>query len=82
MRTEKRCSRCRMTKRLEEFYRQSQRSADGHTAYCKVCTKEAVAEWQRRNRDLSPADLGWALPSAIEREREALTAIALLGKVA
>lgn len=47
MLTEKRCSKCGLTKPVSEFHVR-RRSIDGLQSWCKVCACDAVKEFQRR----------------------------------
>ena len=49
----KRCSRCQEVKPLSDFYRETRRR-DGHTAYCRDCSKKAAKKW----RDANPESTG------------------------
>jgi len=46
----KRCGRCKATKPVEEFYRQS-RSPDGRQSDCKNCQRERLDTWEAENRE-------------------------------
>jgi hypothetical protein len=45
---EKKCSRCKETKPVEEFYLHK-RSSDGYHSYCKKCGNDASNEWHKNN---------------------------------
>ena len=44
----KTCAKCKVTKDLEDFYRQKS-SPDGHGSYCKECNKASAKEWKSHN---------------------------------
>ena len=44
----KRCSRCKATKDVSEFYK-NRSTSDGLTNYCQVCMKQLKIEWQTAN---------------------------------
>lgn len=48
----KTCSRCRVARPLDEFYK-NKRMKDGHAAYCIFCDKIAKAEYYQRNREVT-----------------------------
>lgn len=48
--TEKRCTRCKKTKPLSEFYN-SKKEKYGKTSWCKVCSLDHQREWRAKNND-------------------------------
>lgn len=53
MRTEKRCTKCRIVKPVDDFYRKA--GTMRPSARCKECTRAAIMNARRRRGETEPA---------------------------
>jgi hypothetical protein len=54
---EKVCTKCKISKPLEEFYPSSYGKL-GYTSQCKICQKEKLYAWRKEQRSIRQASLG------------------------
>lgn len=58
-RNSKKCSRCKLIKRREDFY-PDRNLKDNMTAYCKECSKQRNKEWREKNPKASAESSLWS----------------------